>query len=121
MLTNYITAAGFPTLRVKIQVCRRLHVIGKDVVPRFGRSDRPRQRPPFSLRIFVGPGEKMSKSVGFRPISRATPSGVVTLPAFCANAFGQDGNCSHEVIVNRINADLAKSGVISASSMIVIS
>jgi methionyl-tRNA synthetase len=56
-------------------------------------------------------GEKMSKSVGnvIDPISMANQYGVDQVRYFFLREvpFGQDGNYSHEAIVNRINADLA--------------
>jgi methionyl-tRNA synthetase len=56
-------------------------------------------------------GEKMSKSVGnvIDPFSLAETYGVDPLRYFFLREvpFGQDGNYSHEAIVNRINADLA--------------
>ncbi|PWB81983.1 MAG: methionine--tRNA ligase, partial [Methylocystaceae bacterium] len=56
-------------------------------------------------------GEKMSKSVGnvVDPIELANRYGVDQLRYFFLREipFGQDGNYSHEAIVNRINADLA--------------
>jgi methionyl-tRNA synthetase len=56
-------------------------------------------------------GEKMSKSVGnvIDPFSLADHYGVDQLRYFFMREvpFGQDGNYSHEAIVNRINADLA--------------
>jgi methionyl-tRNA synthetase len=56
-------------------------------------------------------GEKMSKSVGnvIDPASLASAYGVDQLRYFLLREvpFGQDGNYSHEAIVNRINADLA--------------
>ena len=57
-------------------------------------------------------GEKMSKSVGnvIDPLALAAAHyGVDQLRYFFLREvpFGQDGNYSHEAIVNRINADLA--------------
>jgi methionyl-tRNA synthetase len=56
-------------------------------------------------------GEKMSKSVGnvIDPFALADVYGVDPLRYFLLREvpFGQDGNYSHEAIVNRINADLA--------------
>ena len=56
-------------------------------------------------------GEKMSKSVGnvIDPFALAKAYGVDPLRYFFLREvpFGQDGNYSHEAIVNRINADLA--------------
>jgi methionyl-tRNA synthetase len=56
-------------------------------------------------------GEKMSKSVGnvIDPMVLADTYGTDQLRYFFMREvpFGQDGNYSHEAIVNRINADLA--------------
>jgi methionyl-tRNA synthetase len=56
-------------------------------------------------------GEKMSKSVGnvVDPFSLADAYGVDPLRYFFLREvpFGQDGNYSHDAIVNRTNADLA--------------
>src|SRR4029077_4745853 len=56
-------------------------------------------------------GEKMSKSVGnvIDPFDLVKAYGVDPLRYFFLREvpFGQDGNYSHEAIVNRINADLA--------------
>jgi methionyl-tRNA synthetase len=56
-------------------------------------------------------GEKMSKSVGnvIDPFTLADHYGVDALRYFFLREvpFGQDGNYSHEAIVNRMNADLA--------------
>jgi len=61
--------------------------------------------------FLVNRGEKMSKSVGnvVDPIDLAQRYGVDQLRYFFLREipFGQDGNYSHEAIVNRINADLA--------------
>ena len=59
----------------------------------------------------VNRGEKMSKSVGnvVDPFALADAYGVDQLRYFFLRevSFGQDGNYSHEMIVNRINADLS--------------
>jgi len=121
-LTNYITAVGYPDTRSA--KFRRywpadLHVIGKDIVrfhavywPAFLMSagvDVPRRI--FSHGFLFNRGEKMSKSVGnvIDPFALADAYGVDQLRYFFLREvpFGQDGNYSHEVIVNRINADLA--------------
>ena len=56
-------------------------------------------------------GEKMSKSVGnvVDPFELVGAYGVDQVRYFFLRevSFGQDGNYSHEAIVNRINADLA--------------
>src|SRR5438093_580180 len=121
-LTNYITAVGYPD--VDSPKFRRywpadLHVIGKDIVrfhavywPAFLMSagvDVPRRI--FSHGFLFNRGEKMSKSVGnvIDPFALADAYGVDQLRYFLLPEvpFGQDGNYSHEAIVNRINADLA--------------
>jgi methionyl-tRNA synthetase len=121
-LTNYITAVGFPD--VESEKFRRywpadLHVIGKDILrfhavywPAFLMSAGiavPRRV--FSHGFLFNRGEKMSKSVGnvIDPFALADDYGVDPLRYFFLREvpFGQDGNYSHEAIVNRINADLA--------------
>jgi methionyl-tRNA synthetase len=121
-LTNYITAVDFPDTDSK--KFRRywpadLHVIGKDIVrfhavywPAFLMSAGvavPRRI--FSHGFLFNRGEKMSKSVGnvIDPFALAKAYGVDPLRYFFLREvpFGQDGNYSHEAIVNRINADLA--------------
>jgi methionyl-tRNA synthetase len=121
-LTNYITAAGFPD--DKSDKFRRywpadLHVIGKDIVrfhavywPAFLMSagiEVPRRI--FSHGFLFNRGEKMSKSVGnvIDPFTMTDAYGVDQFRYFFLREvpFGQDGNYSHEAIVNRINADLA--------------
>jgi methionyl-tRNA synthetase len=65
----------------------------------------------FSHGWILNRGEKMSKSVGnvADPFALADAYGVDPLRYFFMREvpFGQDGNYSHEAIVNRINADLA--------------
>jgi methionyl-tRNA synthetase len=121
-LTNYITAVDFPD--TASEKFRRfwpadLHVIGKDIVrfhavywPAFLMSagiEVPRRI--FSHGFLFNRGEKMSKSVGnvIDPFALADAYGVDQLRFFFLREvpFGQDGNYSHEAIVNRINADLA--------------
>jgi methionyl-tRNA synthetase len=121
-LTNYITAAGFPdtgSAKFKRYWPADLHVIGKDIVrfhavywPAFLMSagiEVPRRI--FSHGFLFNRGEKMSKSVGnvIDPFDLADAYGVDQFRYFFLREvpFGQDGNYSHEAIVNRINADLA--------------
>ena len=121
-LTNYITGVGFPDIggeKFKRYWPAALHVIGKDIV-RFHAVYWPAfllsagiavpQRI-FSHGFLFNRGEKMSKSVGnvIDPFALADAYGVDQLRYFFLREvpFGQDGNYSHEAIVNRINADLA--------------
>ncbi len=121
-LTNYITGVGFPndgSDAFRKYWPADLHVIGKDIVrfhavywPAFLMSagiDVPKRV--FAHGFLFNRGEKMSKSVGnvIDPIELADHYGVDQLRYFFLREvpFGQDGNYSHEAIVNRINADLA--------------
>lgn len=121
-LTNYITGVDYPdenSAAFKKFWPADLHVIGKDIV-RFHAV----YWPAFLMSAGVTPpkrvhghgflfnrGEKMSKSVGnvVDPFALADAYGVDQLRYFFLREvpFGQDGNYSHEAIVNRTNADLA--------------
>jgi methionyl-tRNA synthetase len=121
-LTNYITGVGFPdtgAAKFKRYWPAALHVIGKDIVrfhavywPAFLMSagiEVPQRI--FSHGFLFNRGEKMSKSVGnvIDPFALCDAYGVDPLRYFFLREvpFGQDGNYSHEAIVNRINADLS--------------
>jgi len=121
-LTNYITAVGYPDTQsdmFKRYWPAALHVIGKDIVrfhavywPAFLMSAGvavPKRI--FSHGFLFNRGEKMSKSVGnvIDPFTLTDAYGVDQLRYFFLREvpFGQDGNYSHEAIVNRINADLS--------------
>lgn len=120
-LTNYITACGYPD-----EGAERwrywpadAHVIGKDITrfhsifwPAFLMSAGLALPKQIVVHGFLfNRGEKMSKSVGnvIDPIALAEHYGVDQMRYFFLREvpFGQDGNYSHEAIVNRINADLA--------------
>ncbi len=121
-LTNYITGVGYPDIgceKFKRYWPAALHVIGKDIVrfhavywPSFLMSAGiavPKRI--FSHGFLFNRGEKMSKSVGnvIDPFAMTDIYGVDQFRYFFMREvpFGQDGNYSHEAIVNRINADLA--------------
>ncbi|WP_319773734.1 methionine--tRNA ligase [Breoghania sp.] len=121
-LTNYITALGYPDESdPKWQKFwpANLHVIGKDIVrfhavywPAFLMSAgiaTPHRV--FAHGFLFNRGEKMSKSVGnvIDPFSLIEHYGLDQLRFFLLREvpFGQDGNYSHDAIVNRTNADLA--------------
>ncbi len=120
-LINYITACGYPDLsgpRGKFWPAD-VHVIGKDIT-RFHAIYWPAfllsagAAPPRQIVVhgfLFSRGEKMSKSVGnvISPATLAADYGVDPLRYFFLREvpYGQDGNYSHEAIVNRINADLA--------------
>lgn len=121
-LTNYITASGFPKIRSKVWKERwpaQVHVIGKDITrfhavywPAFLMSAKlPLPERVFSHGFLYSKGEKMSKSVGnvVSPLDLVKAYGSDQVRYFFLREvpFGQDGNYTHEAIVNRINADLA--------------
>jgi methionyl-tRNA synthetase len=120
-LNNYVTGCGFPDEndpRWRYWPAD-VHIIGKDIVrfhaiywPAFLMSaGLPLPRRVFGHGFLFNRGEKMSKSVGnvIDPFALADAYGVDQLRYFFMREvpFGQDGNYSHEAIVNRINADLA--------------
>jgi methionyl-tRNA synthetase len=120
-LTNYITATGFPdpdAARAKFWPADA-HVIGKDITrfhaiywPAFLMSaGLPPPRQIVVHGFLFNRGEKMSKSVGnvVSPGELVAAYGVDQLRYFFLREvpFGQDGNYSHESIVQRINAELA--------------
>jgi methionyl-tRNA synthetase len=119
-LTNYITATGFPDGGPRaVYWPANAHVIGKDITrfhaiywPAFLMSAKlalPRQVVVHGF--LFNRGEKMSKSVGniVDPFALIGRYGVDPLRYFFLRdtPFGQDGNYSHEAIVQRVNADLA--------------
>ena len=121
-LTNYLTGVGYPDEKAasfKKFWPADLHVIGKDIVrfhavywPAFLMSAGvalPRRV--HGHGFLFNRGEKMSKSVGnvVDPFALADAYGVDALRYFFLREvpFGQDGNYSHDAIVNRTNADLA--------------
>src|SRR5215203_3556519 len=120
-LNNYVTGCGFPDEadpRWRYWPAD-VRIIGKDIVrfhtvywPAFLMSaDLPLPKRVFGHGFLFNRGEKMSKSVGnvIDPFALADTYGTDQLRYFFLREvpFGQDGNYSHEAIVNRINADLA--------------
>ena len=120
-LTNYLTSIGYPD---KADPNAKYwpfsaHVIGKDITrfhgiywPAFLMSaDLALPKQIVVHGFLFNKGEKMSKSVGnvIDPFTLAAHYGVDQMRYFFLREvpFGQDGNYSHEAIVNRINADLA--------------
>ncbi|WP_342642304.1 methionine--tRNA ligase [Rhodoligotrophos ferricapiens] len=121
-LTNYITGVGFPheqSDQFKQFWPADVHVIGKDIVrfhaiywPAFLMSAGiPLPKRIFGHGFLFNRGEKMSKSVGnvIDPQALIDHYGLDPVRYFFMREvpFGQDGNYSHDAIVNRINADLA--------------
>jgi methionyl-tRNA synthetase len=120
-LTNYLTATGYPDHNHPRSSYwpASAHIIGKDITrfhaiywPAFLMSaDLPLPKQIVVHGFLFNRGEKMSKSVGnvIDPFTLADHYGVDALRYFFLREvpFGQDGNYSHEAIVNRMNADLA--------------
>ncbi|KQT48687.1 methionine--tRNA ligase [Aureimonas sp. Leaf454] len=120
-LTNYLTATGYPGGEGDRQAFwpADLHVIGKDIVrfhavywPAFLLSaGLPLPKRVFAHGFLFNRGEKMSKSVGnvIDPFALVETYGLDPLRYFLLREvpFGQDGNYSHEAIVNRANSELA--------------
>ena len=120
-LTNYITAVGYPDENADLWRYwpADLHVIGKDITrfhtvywPAFLMSAGiPLPKRVFGHGFVFNRGEKMSKSVGnvIDPFALVEHYGLDQVRYFLLREvpFGQDGNYSHEAIVNRTNADLA--------------
>ena len=119
-LTNYLSATGWPDDNPRNHYWPAdVHVIGKDIVrfhsvywPSFLMSaGLPVPKRVFAHGFLFNRGEKMSKSVGnvVAPSELVKQYGVDQVRYFFLREvpFGQDGNYSHEAIVNRINADLA--------------
>ena len=120
-LTNYITGVGYPDENDPLWPFwpADLHVIGKDITrfhaiywPAFLMSAGialPKRV--FGHGFVFNRGEKMSKSVGnvIDPFALVEHYGLDQVRYFLLREvpFGQDGNYSHEAIVNRSNADLA--------------
>lgn len=121
-LTNYLTATGYPDVNAdgyKTFWPADVHVIGKDIVrfhavywPAFLMSaGLPLPKRVYGHGFLFNRGEKMSKSVGnvIDPHALIEEYGLDPVRYFFLREvpFGQDGNYSHEAIVNRTNADLA--------------
>jgi methionyl-tRNA synthetase len=122
-LNNYVTATGI--LNGDGSGPRAhywpadVHVIGKDIVrfhavywPAFLMSaGLALPKRVFGHGFVLSKGEKMSKSVGnvVDPFDLVKAYGLDAVRYFFLRevAFGHDGNYTHELIVNRINADLA--------------
>ncbi len=121
-LTNYITAVGYPD--VDSAGYRRywpadVHIVGKDIVrfhavywPAFLMSagvELPKRV--FGHGFVTIGGQKMSKSLGnvITPGTMREEYGLDQMRYFLMREvpYGNDGSISHELIVHRINSDLA--------------
>jgi methionyl-tRNA synthetase len=121
-LTNYITAAGYPD--TDSDDYRRfwpadLHMVGKDILrfhavywPAFLMAaglEPPRRV--FAHGWWTNEGQKISKSLGnvIDPLALIERYGLDPVRYFLLREvpFGQDGDFSHQAMVNRLNSDLA--------------
>ncbi|MDR1573411.1 MAG: methionine--tRNA ligase [Clostridiales Family XIII bacterium] len=120
-LSNYITALGWPEAREKYDKYwpADVHLVGKEIVrfhtiiwPAMLMSmDLPLPKRVLSHGWLLLEGGKMSKSRGnvVDPVKLIERYGVDALKYFLLReySFGQDGLYTNEVMLNRINADLA--------------
>ncbi len=120
-LTNYLTATGFPDEHSPLAHFwpAAAHVIGKDIVrfhavywPAFLMSAKLALPSQIVVHGFLfNKGEKMSKSTGnvLAPADLIERYGVDPVRYFFMREvpYGNDGSYSHDVIVGRMNADLA--------------
>ncbi|NLB82155.1 MAG: methionine--tRNA ligase [Clostridiaceae bacterium] len=120
-LTNYITALGYPDNTDLYQKFwpANVHLVGKDIV-RFHTViwpailmalEVPLPKQVFAHGWLLLDGGKMSKSRGnvVDPVVLANKYGVDAVRYYILReiAFGADGNFSNELMINRINSDLA--------------
>lgn len=121
-LTNYITAIGYP--ETESETYQKywpsdLHMVGKDIL-RFHTVYWPaflmaaNLEPPkrvFAHGWWTNEGQKISKSLGnvIDPIDLANKYGLDQVRYFLLREvpFGNDGDFSHQAMVNRMNGELA--------------
>lgn len=121
-LTNYITAVGYPETEAGDYARywpADLHMVGKDIL-RFHAVYWPAflmaagLEPPkrvFAHGWWTNEGQKISKSLGnvIDPIDLANTYGLDQVRYFLLREvpFGNDGDFSHQAMVNRMNGELA--------------
>lgn len=121
-LTNYITAAGFPDTESEIYKTywpADLHMVGKDILrfhavywPAFlmaAELEPPRRV--YAHGWWTNEGQKISKSLGnvIDPHDLVGKYGLDQVRYFLLREvpFGNDGDFSHQAMVNRMNGELA--------------
>lgn len=120
-LSNYITALGYPEAREKYDKFwpADVHLVGKEIV-RFHTIiwpamlmalEEPLPKQVFGHGWLLFDGGKMSKSKGnvVDPVVLIERYGVDALKYFLLReySFGNDGNFNNEVLLGRLNSDLA--------------
>lgn len=121
-LTNYITAVGYPDTESALYTKywpADLHMVGKDIL-RFHTVYWPAflmaagLEPPkrvFAHGWWTNEGQKISKSLGnvIDPVDLAHKYGLDQVRYFLLREvpFGNDGDFSHQAMVNRMNGELA--------------
>ena len=120
-LSNYITALGYPDSPEKYEKFwpADVHLVGKEIVrfhtiiwPAMLMSlEQPLPKMVFGHGWLLFDGGKMSKSKGnvVDPVVLIERYGVDALKYFLLReySFGHDGNFNNEVLLNRLNSDLA--------------
>jgi methionyl-tRNA synthetase len=120
-LTNYITAAGYPDRDGDYADFwpADLHMVGKDILrfhavywPAFlMAADLEPPKRVFAHGWWTNEGEKISKSVGnvIDPVSLVETYGLDQTRYFLVREvpFGNDGDFSHQAMINRMNSELA--------------
>ncbi|MAF96516.1 MAG: methionine--tRNA ligase [Rhodospirillaceae bacterium] len=121
-LTNYITALGFPETETGEYATfwpADLHMVGKDILrfhavywPAFlmGAGLEPPRRV-FAHGWWTNEGQKISKSLGniIDPVKLVDKYGLDQVRYFLLREvpFGNDGDFTHQAMVNRMNGELA--------------
>ncbi|RED51085.1 methionine--tRNA ligase [Aestuariispira insulae] len=121
-LTNYLTAVGYPNQdddQFRKFWPADLHMVGKDILrfhavywPAFlMAADIPLPKRVFAHGWWTNEGQKISKSVGnvIDPYDLVERYGLDQTRYFLMREvpFGNDGDFSHQAMVNRMNSDLA--------------
>lgn len=121
-LTNYITAVGYPNTdapEYKQFWPASLHMVGKDILrfhavywPAFlMAADLPPPQRVFAHGWWTNEGQKISKSLGnvIDPYQLVEKYGLDQVRFFMLREvpFGNDGDFSHQAMVNRMNSELA--------------
>ena len=120
-LTNYISALGYPEHTEKFNKFweNAIHMVGKDIIrfhavywPAFlMAANLPLPKKIFAHGWWMNEGEKISKSLGnvIDPHDLINKYGLDQVRYFLFKEvpFGNDGDFSHESMVNKVNNDLA--------------